>query len=316
MGEWEWFGVAAGGIATVIFVIFLALVRRPARLSGTGDDLAGPASSTNLMFGDMTDVLSRGMPGEERDREEILPELARAGVYGRYALAEYRAIRAVLVLSPLFAAGAIALLVEPPQVPYVAAGGLVLTVLGYSLPRVYVALKAQGRRREIERGLPVFADMVSIALLAGQGLLGALRRVTTQLSPTFPRMAEELGIVIRQTELYNMTLAFEQWADRSQLPEVRNLALILTQAQALGNDISTALMEYATNLRSGARQRVEAKSQRAAFWMLFPTIFCLWIPAAVILVAPIFFEFAHRRAMAKEQMPAATGTPIGKALPK
>jgi len=314
MGEWEWFGVAAGGIAAVLLVIFLTLFRKPAsvRLRETGDDFAGPASGTNLLFGDMTDVLSRGLPGEERDREEILPELARAGMYGRSAIAEYRAVRAVLVFAPLFAAVAVALLVEPRLVPGVAIGGLALAVLGYSLPRVYVAFKAQARSREIERGLPIFADMVSIALLAGQGLFGALRRVTTELQPTFPRLAEELGIVINQTELYNLSLAFEQWANRSQLPEVRNLALILTQAQSLGNDISVALMEYATNMRSGARQRMEAKSQRAAFWMLFPTIFCLWIPAAVILVGPIFFEFAARRAKAKEQMPAAPTIPLGK----
>jgi hypothetical protein len=29
--------------------------------------------------------------------------------------------------------------------------------------------------------------------------------------------------------------------------------------------------------------------------MLFPTLFGLWIPAAVILIGPIVFEFRHRR---------------------
>lgn len=317
MSEWAWFGITAGGLAVVLSLVFLALLRRPAapRLDEQNDPLAGPLSGTNLILGDMTEILAGGLPGEERDREEILPEMARAGMYGRNALVEYRAVRAVLILTPLFAAAAVALLVAPPQIPYVAIAGLVLAVLGYSLPRVYVTIKAQSRTREVERGLPVFADLVSIALLAGQGLLGALRRVTAQLKPTFPRLAEELEIVIRQTELYNLSLAFEQWANRSQSPDVRSLSLILTQAQSLGNDISVALMEYATNMRSGARQRAEAKAQRASFWMIFPTIFCLWIPAAVILAGPIIFEFANRREKARDAVaPPTQGRPIGKAL--
>ena len=62
-------------------------------------------------------------------------------------------------------------------------------------------------------------------------------------------------------------------------------------------------MEYATNLRSGSRQRAEAKAQRASFWMLFPTMLCLWIPAAIVLVGPVYYEFAVRCERLKDQMP-------------
>ena len=213
----------------------------------------------------MTDVLARGLPGESRDREEILPELVRAGVYAPTALAEYRAVRAVLVLTPLFAAAAVALLVQQRYIPYVALGGMVLAMLGFALPRLYVTIRARNRSAEIERGLPVFADMLSIALLAGQGLSGALRRVTIQLRNAFPQMVEELELVIRQMEMLNLNAAFEQWANRSQLADVRNLAVILGQTQRLGNDVTTGLMEYATNLRTGARQRADARAQRAQF---------------------------------------------------
>src|SRR5262249_59928044 len=139
------------------------------------------------------------------------------------------------------------------------------------LPRMYVMLKARSRSAEIERGLPVFADMLSIALLAGQGLTGALKRVTTQLRNAFPRMADELELVIRQTEMLNLNVAFEQWANRSQLPDVRNLAALLGQSQRLGNDVTTGLMEYATNLRVTARQRAHAPANRASSRKLFPT---------------------------------------------
>jgi tight adherence protein C len=302
MAEWLSIIAAFVGVAIICFVIFFSLTRQ--RRSDTRLVAAESDSHPELLLlGDMTEILSEGMPGEQRDRAEIAPELPRAGLYGPAVLAEYRAVRAVLILTPLFAAAAICLLVEGPQIPTIALCGLVLASLGYSLPRLYIYLRAQARAREIERGLPMFADMLSIALLAGQGLIGALRRVSTQLRNSFPNMTDELEIVIRQADMLNLNVAFDQWANRSQVADVRNLAVILTQSQRLGNEVSSALMEYATNIRSGARQRADAKAQRASFWMLFPTILCLWIPAVIVLVAPMYAEFAARRAKAKELMP-------------
>jgi tight adherence protein C len=315
MDEWGWFAITAGGVAVVCLLVTLVVTRKPNRRGNATPAEADDDPTTALILGDMTETLAKGLPGETRDREEILPELLRAGYYSESALAQYRAIRAVLILSPLFAAGAIALLVTPTQMPYVGLGGLLLAVVGYSIPRVYVTLKAQSRSREIERGLPVFADMLSLALLAGQGLLTAISRVAGQLRLPFPRMAEELELVRKQAELLNLAAAFDRWAVRSQLTEVRNLAVILNQSARLGNDISTALMEYATSLRTGVRHRVEAQAQRATFWMLFPTILCLWIPAAVLLIAPVYLEFAARRAKAREAMPdLGKNSQVGKIL--
>ncbi len=142
--------------------------------------------------------------------------------------------------------------------------------------------------------------------MAGQGLTGALRRVTVQLRTAFPFMTDELELVLRQTEMLNLHIAFEQWANRSQSPEVRNLSIILGQAQQLGNDVTNALMEFATHLRSNSRQRADTKAQRASFWMLFPTLLCLWIPSAVILIGPVYYEFADRRVRAREQFQKTT----------
>lgn len=301
MSEWGWIAVVGGGLTAGVFGILMLAIRRrpapPALVADVGD------SRHELLLGDMTDVLARGAPGETRDRAEILPELARAGFYSPTALSEYRAVRTVLVLVPLVFAAAVAALLEPQHMVYAVLGGVLVAALGFSLPRLYVTLRAADRSREIERGLPVFADMLSIALLAGQGLTGALRQVTAQLRNAFPRMAGELEIVMRQTDMLSLNVAFEQWANRCQLAEVRNLSVILTQSQRLGNDVSTALMEFATTLRSEARQRADAKAQRASFWMLFPTILCLWLPAITVLVAPMYYEFIARRVRAKDTTP-------------
>lgn len=307
MGEWGWSALVGGALGAFVLGLWL-LVRRSAAPNRLAPSTASGDSQPELILGDMTDALASGLPGGERDRVQIGPELLKAGYYSPKALSEYRAIRAVLIFSPLFAAATLAMIVEPPAIPRVALAGVILSALGYSLPRLYVNLKAAARAREIERGLPIFADMLSIALLAGQSLMIAIQRVTAQLRGAFPRMADELGIVLRQAEMLNLPLAFEQWANRSQINEVRTLAVILGQSQRLGNDITDGLMEYASAMRIGSRQRADAKAQRASFWMLFPTILCLWIPAAILLVAPVYFEFSARRAKAREQIPHAGGS--------
>lgn len=292
-----WLGYVLIGVAvTALSLTVAAALRYVGRGEARREIPDMEDSNPELILGDMTDALAMGVPGTEgRDRAQILPELLKAGFYRPTALTEYQAVRTALILTPLVAAVATALLVPPPIIPWVLAGGLIVAMLGFSLPRLYVGLKAAARQREVERGLPVFADLLSIALMAGQSLLTAMSRVTTQLKFSFPGLATELEIVLRQADLLNLATAFELWAERSQVDEVRNISVIVTQSQKLGNDPSAVLTDYAANLRVGLRQKADAQAQRTTFWLLFPTIGFLWIPAIVLLLGPAYFEFSQKR---------------------
>jgi hypothetical protein len=90
---------------------------------------------------------------------------------------------------------------------------------------------------------------------------------------------------------------------------VYNLAIILTQSEQQGADITNGLFEFSSNFRVTLRQRADAQANRASFWMLFPTVFCMWIPAAVVLAAPVYFEFDERRAKARDALVPPGGDP-------
>lgn len=294
-------GLAVAGVPLLLFLLF-----RPRRspVPPPADDDAsqsGIGSKSGLVLGDMTAALASQLPGQkDRDREQLLPLIRQGGNYRPSALLEYQAVRAVLVLVPLVAAVATALLIDTQYIPATLVIGLVLAVLGFSVPRMVLASRARNRVTEIERGLPVFADLLAIALLAGQSLMGGMKRVTDQLRGSFKGLSEELDIVIRQGELLSLAGAFEQWADRSQVNEIRNLAVIITQSQKLGNDPSAVLMEFANNMRVTLRQRADSQAQKTSFYALFPTILCMWVPALVLLVAPIYFQFAKQREEVKK----------------
>jgi tight adherence protein C len=311
MGEMGTFALFASAAAVVAFVLISALTRR----SPAADRLAEEGEGESAL-GELADSLGRDLPVGGRDLAQIQPELLRAGFYRPTSLARYRAARAVLILSPLVGAGLLCLLVPPTRVPLVAVSGLAFAALGYSLPRVYVANKARARTSETERGLPAFADLLALSLLAGQNVLNGLRRVASELKWSYPVLAEELGLVVRQAELTSLPHSLEQWADRSQVPDVRDLAAVVSQAQRMGTDVTGALMEFATNLRAGLIQRADARAQRVGLWMMFPNIICLWIPAAVILVAPIGFEFQERRAKSREALQTQMGGDLQGAIQK
>lgn len=288
-------GLAVAGVPLLLFLLF-----RP-RKSPVPPPVDDDASKSGLMLGDMTSALARQLPGQQdRDRDQLLPLIRQGGNYRPSALLEYQAVRAVFVLVPLVAAVATALLIDTQYIPAVLIGGFVLAVLGFSIPRMVLASRARTRVTEIERGLPVFADLLAIALLAGQSLMGGMKRVTDQLRGSFKGLSEELDIVIRQGELLSLAGAFEQWADRSGVNEIRNLAVIITQSQKLGNDPSAVLMEFANNMRVTLRQRADSQAQKTSFYALFPTLLCMWLPALVLLIAPIYFQFTKQREEVKK----------------
>jgi tight adherence protein C len=302
--EWIDFGLVAAAIALLAFLVFLAFARRNEANREVTGDASGEFSADGLFVGlSGTGLLAPS----RRDKEEIQPELTRAGFYSRTSLVQYRAIRYLLILLSLITAGLVALIVPPSRIPLVALIGLGLAVIGYSAPRVYVGWRGRWRARQIEQGLPVFADLMTLALLGGQNLLNALRRVAVEIRPAYPVVANELSLVVKQAELNTLPHAFAQWAERCQVAEVRDLVMVLTQAQRMGTDITAALMEFANNLRANMRQRADAQAQRAGLWILFPNLLCLWIPAAVILVAPMAYEFQERRAKAQEALRNSVG---------
>src|SRR5437764_6299540 len=86
-----------------------------------------------------------------------------------------------------------------------------------------------------------------------------------------------------------------QFADRTGLANVRNLAVILSQSESLGTDAVTTLREYADSMRINMRQKADEMANKAPFKLLFPS-YLLAVGAAILLISPTVLEFtAFRR---------------------
>jgi tight adherence protein C len=279
-------------ISGALLFVYQSLRRRRAEPAAPEEGEPAP-----MVLGDLTPALAAQIPIMEETRSELQRELRAAGYYRPTAVVEYAAIRTLLTIPPVIAAGVLALFLDDArQATYCWIGGVVLALLGFSLPRIYVAMRAKARGFELERGLPAAVDMLSLCLSAGLNVLTSLDRVVKELYQAFPVLAFELDIVRRQAELRTLDFAWAQFAERTGLANVRNLAVIFGQSETLGADALGTLREYNDSIRTNLRQRAEETANKAPFRVMFPS-YLMAIGAAILIVSPTVLEFrAFRQA--------------------
>src|SRR5947209_20167400 len=111
----EWLPLA--GVFLVVTGLLLGLYllfrRRPQPDRLRAADLDGDEPPRPAVFGKLTSPLAEQLPPRPAVRAELVQELRSAGFYRPTALTDYLAVRTVLVLLPVIAAGLLALLVEP-----------------------------------------------------------------------------------------------------------------------------------------------------------------------------------------------------------
>lgn len=290
-------GVFFGGLT---MMTYLALVRRRERVESrleampSSDPTIG--STPELVLGDLTPAFSGQLPMTEEGKTELQRDLRTAGLYRPTALMEYAAVRAVLTILPLIGGAVVTLIwtTTVAEATRVWIGAIVISLLGFSLPRIYLYFKGRSRREAVERGLPTAIDMLTLCLSAGLNVLNSLQRVSDELSTAHPELCEELQIVRRQSDLRSLEFALAQFADRVDLPQLRNVSVILSQSEKLGADGISVLREFADNLRYGMRQAAEAHANRAPLKMLAPG-YLIGIGMFILIITPPLMEIAEFR---------------------
>ena len=153
--------------------------------------LSAPTGKTNFHFLQFSEGDGHGQIAVHAPTWEANPTVTREDTLRKCSheptwLMEYAAVRALLILVPLFLAFAVALVLERERMLLVLVIGACLSVLGFSVPRIYINYRAAARRREIERGLPVAVDLLTLGLSGGQNVLAALGRVAREIRSSFP----------------------------------------------------------------------------------------------------------------------------------
>lgn len=248
------------------------------------------ARTDDFVFGEATPTLAAFFPETDSARQTLARELQQAGDYAPHARENLAATRFLFLIGAFLLGGVCVLLAPSTLEMPLLIGTLVLTALGWALPALFVKSKAQSRRAEIETAVPDMLDMLNMCVGQGLTLPASLTRLAGDLKPVYPALAQELAIVVEQTQIGTIREALQNFAGRVQLPQVDSFVSLITQTEQMGTSVSEALSEYADHMRQSLQQRADERANQASFAMLFPTVFCLMPAVFLILMGPAVIE--------------------------
>ncbi len=223
-------------------------------------------------------------------KEKLKERLVQAGLYKNNSTSFYYFAQLAFVIAPLaigficYNAGIISL---------VNAAGLALIfgIAGVIGPGLWLDYLKAKRQTSIRRAIPDALDVITICVDAGLSLNAAIVRVSKDLSRTYPLLASELTIVHRHVQMgKSLGEALRSFSERFDLAELRSLSSVVQQSEKFGASIASALRVHADSLRTKRMQKAQEKAQKAAVWILFPTVICIFPSLFVVILGPAAFD--------------------------
>ena len=166
---------------------------------------------------------------------------------------------------------------------YVAAGAL----FGWVLPGIMIKNKAQGRRSIFRKALPDALDLLVICAEAGLSLDAALERVSREIAPSYPELAEEFGLTSVELGLLpDRSKALQNLTERIDLQGVLSLVNTLIQTERYGTPLAQALRVLAGEMRDERLMKAEEKAARLPATMTVPMILFILPTLFIIIIGP------------------------------
>ena len=165
---------------------------------------------------------------------------------------EFRMVQAASAL--LFAV--IALLRFGISVPL-----LVLAVIGFAFPAIYLRNRRGHRLAQFEAGLPRAMELIANSMKAGQSIAQSLRAVVENASPP---VSEEFGLARREIELgASIESALGNMVKRIGSSDLRLMVMVITIQHSVGGDLPAILISLADTMKQRAEMRAEVLAATA-----------------------------------------------------
>lgn len=211
---------------------------------------------------------------------DVERRLARAGRVG--TLEQYRA--AQVVAAVVGAAGGLACalaLIASRGLHPIAALGLVVcaSATGLVVHDATLTVAISRRERRLLAELPTIAELLALAVAAGEGPLGALERVARTVQGD---LAAEIRRTLADTRAGTpLATALERLADRTGLPALSRFTEGIAVAIERGTPLADVLRAQATDAREASRRALLETGGRREIAMMAPVVF-LVLPVTVV----------------------------------
>jgi tight adherence protein B len=138
---------------------------------------------------------------------------------------------------------------------------LVLAVVGYVLPSVYLRNRRGHRLRQFDAGLPRAMELIANSMKAGQSVAQSLTAVTDNAGPP---VSDEFALAQREVELgASIDSAMNNMVKRIGSNDLRLMVMVITIQRSVGGDLPAILTTLADTMRQREEMRAEISAATA-----------------------------------------------------
>lgn len=168
---------------------------------------------------------------------------------------------------------------------------VVLAIIGFYLPEVWLRIRTARRKEEITRHFPDALDLMVVCAEAGMGLDSAVARVGEEIRISSRHLGDEFRLLILETRAGKMRReAIRNLALRTGVEDIDSFATLLIQTEKFGTSVAQALRVQSDSMRTKRFQRVEEVAAKLPVKLLFPTIFFIFPALFVVLMGPALIQ--------------------------
>jgi len=262
--------------AASAFFFALSLIQGEDTVAKKLDELKKP-SKPRTRFSAAEEMLERTL--SERQRSDLQKKLGEAGWY-RVPVSR---MVARMIGAALLGLTIVLFFIQTfdwhSTLMYVI-GGLLVLAAAY-LPYAQLDRAAEKRKREVQRSLPDFLDMVATTVQAGLSLNAAMAYAVDSVTGTLASEMREALSEIRMGRSRHEAL--QALADRLNQSELSTMVSAIVQCERLGSNVGAVLMELAEDTRSHRILLAEEQAQKLPVKMVFPMAFFM-MPALFTII--------------------------------
>ena len=219
-------------------------------------------------------------------QESIKDGLIEAGFRGTNAVTTFLGAKILFAAGlPLLFFIVMASLRQPAGNTFI--WSIVLAVVGFYLPTLWLWQKAGERKLEVTHALPDALDLMVVCVEAGLGLNAAILKVAQEIALASPVLSTELRQVNNEMKAgINRIDALRALAERTGVADVKSLVAVLVQTDRLGTSVAASLRAQSDSLRVKRRQRAEEAAHKVAVKLVFPLVLCIFPELLLVLLGP------------------------------
>lgn len=218
--------------------------------------------------------------------ENTEKKITHSGVSYLLSAEQFIALRIIsAMIAPLFALFIMVCLNNFQPIWFV-----IMPLLGFMLPNVWLSDVRKKRDNAVIRTLPVYLDFITMCVEGGLNLQGALGQAMEKASPG--PLRNEFAVVLRDLRSgLSRADSLRRMAERLDIQEITSFVSSIVQAEKMGASLASVLRVQSEQRRGERFQRAEKQAMEAPVKLVFPLVMFIFPITFIILLFPIAMKF-------------------------